>query len=137
MTRTTQIIAVLFILIAGYILWDIMAKAPEVQDFSSEVTATASGVEDAKTLETLINMRSLRLDGRIFESPAFQALVNTERQIIPEPVGRQNPFAPVGSDILSPAAGDAGLEAQNTPVSVQPRRQPPAQNPQDEELFEE
>lgn len=97
MSRTTQIIAVLFVLIAGFTLWNMFASDTEVATLSSEIVSDTS-VGDARVLDTLNNMKNLRLDGRLFETPAFQALVNTERQIVPEPVGRQNPFSPVGAD---------------------------------------
>lgn len=99
MSRTTQLLAVMFVLIAGYLLWTIVSKDPETATLSSVSTTSENAVGDAKVLETLINMRNLRLDDRLFNNPAFLRLVNTERKIIPEPVGRRNPFSPIGSDV--------------------------------------
>jgi hypothetical protein len=89
----------MFVLIAGYLLWTIVSKDPETATLSSVSTASDTSVGDAKVLETLINMRNLRLDDRLFNNPAFLKLINTERKIIPEPVGRRNPFSPIGSDV--------------------------------------
>jgi hypothetical protein len=132
MTRTTQIIATLFLLIAGYILWNIVTGDPEVATLSAVDSQSASSVDDTKTLETLINMRNLRLDGRVFESAAFNALVNTERQIIREPVGRSNPFSPVGTE----GAASATPQAIGTTQSSRTLKSQPV-NPQSDPTFDE
>jgi hypothetical protein len=69
-------------------------------------------------------MRNIRLDGRIFDDPAFQALVNTERQIVREPVGRPNPFAPIGSDMQVASPLDAQSDAQNNSNNGNPQPEP-------------
>jgi hypothetical protein len=132
MTRTTQIIATLFVIVAGFILWNIITKDPEVATLSATDSKDTSSVGDAKTLETLINMRNLRLDGRVFESAAFNALVNTERQIVREPVGRPNPFSPVGTEASAPIA-EPQPGAGQSPRSTKSQ---PA-NPQTDPTFDE
>ncbi len=52
--------------------------------------------EDRELVETLLTLRSITLSGTIFNDPAFKALQDFGTTIIPEPVGRQNPFAPLG-----------------------------------------
>lgn len=52
---------------------------------------------DPDVLKLLLDMRAIKLDGRLFKAPAFRALQDTGKQILAEPKGRQNPFAPVGS----------------------------------------
>ncbi len=51
--------------------------------------------EDRELVETLLTLRSITLSGTIFEDPAFKALQDFGTTIIPEPVGRENPFAPI------------------------------------------
>lgn len=54
--------------------------------------------DDSEVLKLLLDMRTIKLDDTIFQNPAFNVLKDTGQQIIPEPVGRKNPFAPVGND---------------------------------------
>jgi len=49
-------------------------------------------------------MRSIRLDSSIFENPAFASLRDFGREIIPEPVGRTNPF--VSTDTIFEISAD-------------------------------
>lgn len=79
---------------------------------------------DPDVLKLLLDMRAIKLDGRLFKAPAFRALQDTGKQILAEPKGRQNPFAPVGGDgdfTFDGAAEDAenqqggGLRAGNVP----------------------
>ena len=50
---------------------------------------------DQNLVSTLLQLRAVKLDGGIFSEPAFQALKDFSTQIIPEPVGRPNPFLPL------------------------------------------
>ncbi len=51
--------------------------------------------EDQELVETLLTLRAITLSGTIFEDPAFKSLLDFGTTIIPEPVGRPNPFAPI------------------------------------------
>lgn len=61
--------------------------------------ATSQGVVD-----TLLQLRAVKLDGVIFTEPAFQTLKDFSTQIVPEPVGRPNPFAPLASAVSANAS---------------------------------
>ncbi|HEX9608746.1 MAG TPA: hypothetical protein VGA06_00865 [Candidatus Paceibacterota bacterium] len=49
-------------------------------------------------LVTLLQLRSVELNGRIFSNPAFHSLRDFSQPIAPQPVGRNNPFAPLGTN---------------------------------------
>ncbi len=49
---------------------------------------------DQNLVATLLQLRAVKLDGTIFSEPAFAALKDFSTPIVPEPVGRQNPFEP-------------------------------------------
>lgn len=49
----------------------------------------------------LANLQTLRLDDSVFRNPAFQALKNFRVELSPEPVGRENPFAPLSGSSVS------------------------------------
>ncbi len=44
---------------------------------------------------TLLQLRAVTLEGAIFSDPAFHSLIDYGIEIVPEPVGRTNPFAPL------------------------------------------
>lgn len=46
-------------------------------------------------LVILADLRTLKLDDSIFTDPSFRALKNFRVELTPEPVGRDNPFAPI------------------------------------------
>ena len=47
-------------------------------------------------LVKLQQLRELNFGDRIFKDPRFQSLVDFRQDIEPEPVGRDNPFLPIG-----------------------------------------
>jgi len=54
-----------------------------------------SSPADQTLVSTLIALRAVKLDATIFSNPAFLSLKDFSTQIVPEPVGRDNPFAPL------------------------------------------
>jgi hypothetical protein len=54
---------------------------------------------DKDLVATLLALRAVRLDASLFSDPAFVSLKDFSTEIVPEPVGRPNPFAPLGSGI--------------------------------------
>lgn len=71
--------------------WVVLSEPPQ-----EELTTTAPVEEgiDKELVGTLLKLRTVSLTGTIFADPAFQTLQDFGTQIIPEPVGRPNPFAP-------------------------------------------
>jgi hypothetical protein len=55
----------------------------------------------ADLLEILTNLQTLKLDDSLFASPTFRNLKNFQVELTPEPVGRDNPFAPYSGGAAS------------------------------------
>ena len=68
---------------------------------STEVVAEEAEVERS-ILDTLLALRAVSLSGTIFSDPAFAVLRDFGTQIVQEPVGRPNPFAPRGAATTTP-----------------------------------
>lgn len=51
---------------------------------------------DQQLIASLLALRSVSLSGTILQDPAFQSLRDFGTAIVAEPVGRSNPFAPLG-----------------------------------------
>lgn len=60
-------------------------------------------IDDKNIVSMLNRLDKVSLDDGIFTSPVFTSLSNFERVIDPEPIGRRNPFAPIGTDGIAPA----------------------------------
>lgn len=74
------------------------------------VTETFSSPEaeaDRDLVATLLQLRAVKLEGVIFSDPLFHSLRDFGSEIVPEPVGRENPFAPIGGQ----AAAVGGAQA--------------------------
>lgn len=71
------------------------------EDDGAALTSESPSGESAvgsDLLTLLLELNSLELNATIFENPLFQQLQDFSQELVPEPVGRNNPFAPVGSD---------------------------------------
>lgn len=55
----------------------------------------------------LTDLKALKLNGDIFQSNAFRSLEDFSLPVAPEPQGRQNPFAPIGTDSTDSATTTA------------------------------
>lgn len=68
----------------------------------------AAGDINKEFLSLLLNIRSIKLDGSVFQNRGFTSLSDTSIILAaPDNIGRRNPFAPIGSDVAP---------VQNTPV---------------------
>lgn len=76
-------------------VWFGLTSATPSDSLLSTETVSEGGPEQ-ELVSTLLALRSVKLDGAIFTDPAFMSLKDFSTQIVPEPVGRPNPFAPVG-----------------------------------------
>lgn len=81
-----------------------------------DLTTSGDDSVDQGLISTLLELRAVKLDGTILSDPGFLSLRDFSTQIIPEPVGRPNPFMPI-SGSASAASG-----AQSGPSTFTPKR---------------
>lgn len=62
---------------------------------------SAEEILGAQIIEALNQINSLELERDIFDSPVYQSLEDKSKPIEKEPIGRPNPFAPLGVDNYS------------------------------------
>jgi hypothetical protein len=104
--------------IAGLSWFALSQEGEPATLLTTESTVDAGG--DAELVSTLIALRAVKLEGTIFSDPAFASLKDYSTQIVPEAIGRPNPFAPLnhssqsvststttsrGAQIFAPPAG--------------------------------
>ena len=86
------------IIIAGVAWFGLSGSEPtENSILETETIGGADSARERELLGTLAELRAIRLDGQIFSNPAFTSLRDFGQEIISEPIGRDNPFAPLGS----------------------------------------
>lgn len=61
------------------------------------LVADQTGGPGQEVVDTLRQLDAVKLDGTLFSNPTFSSLRDFSTQIIPEPVGRPNPFAPLSA----------------------------------------
>lgn len=85
-------VAIGVLVIAGGI-WYGMSGGATAQPLLATDTPLSAG--DQELVATLLELRAVSLNGTIFSDPIFLSLKDFGKEIVPEPVGRPNPFAPL------------------------------------------
>lgn len=99
------------IALAGFIWYGLSPSVPEGDLVPSPGTDNAQ--VDQGIVPTLLMLRAVKLDGTIFSAPAFTRLKDISTDIIEEPVGRPNPFAPLSAR----TATDTSAQTNFTPAN--------------------
>jgi hypothetical protein len=99
------LLVVLAILVAAGVWFGLTSSSTSEGDslLSSEVVST--GGPEQELVSTLLALRAVKLEGAIFSDPAFMSLKDYSTQIVPEAVGRPNPFAPLITNAPQQSAG--------------------------------
>ncbi len=97
------------VLIAGGVWFGFSSEAPTSDLVTVPIDGASSPIEK-NLITTLLTFRSVELDPKILTSPAFISLRDFSTQIVPEPVGRENPFAPLTTQMV--VSGSTTTNAQ-------------------------
>jgi hypothetical protein len=65
----------------------------------SEVSGSGNVDVGREILASLLEIRAFKLDESIFENKGFKLLLDFSQEIESQPVGRPNPFSPIGIDV--------------------------------------
>ena len=85
-------------------MWYVLYGGSSAPAPSLTTTGTGSGNPADQTLvSTLLALRAVKLNATIFSNPAFMSLKDFSTQIVPEPVGRPDPFAPLAASTSASA----------------------------------
>lgn len=94
---TVITIGILFVVYALFI-----KKDPNKENFVSDGTSDIQSSEEAQILgnqiaQALLRIEKIKLDKSIFSSEIYKSLQDRSQPIMEEPIGRPNPFAPLGA----------------------------------------
>jgi hypothetical protein len=71
------------------------------------ITPTSNVGASNNLISVLSGLRTITLDGSLFQDPSFLGLQDFGIPLQEEPVGRYNPFLPIGVDAVGVAPGDS------------------------------
>ena len=97
--KTVLLIGILVII--AFVVYSILFGNTTDEVLVSETQQERSEIE-SELIALLLQLREVELDPSLFGDPVFQSLRDFSTELVPEPVGRQNPFAPLGA--AAPAA---------------------------------
>ncbi len=88
--KVVTALAVVAVLALMYYAFSSLGASPALSSTNDSSTSPVS----QSLLTTLANLRTIHLDGSIFQNPSFVSLTDFGVVIAPENVGRVDPFAP-------------------------------------------
>lgn len=106
-------VLIIALIIGGGIWFSMSGGTPEEALLVSEDATGVRSAQERVALDTLVQLKSIQITGNIFSDPAFQSLRDARTEIVAEPVGRRNPFAPLGK---------SGTSASTTPTAAPANR---------------
>jgi|SRR3989344_4493695 len=98
LTKYKNTLIALVIIVALFAAYKIFFAGDAADDELLAPTSIAEGDDRSELLTTLLELKSLTLDESLFTSNAFRSLRDFSQRLVPEPVGRRNPFAPIGGE---------------------------------------
>ena len=86
---------ILVVVILGAAWYEFTGSSSSAPVLSTASTGSATDTQDAQLVSTLLQLQTVTLNGTILSDPGFLSLQDFTTQVVSEPVGRPNPFAPV------------------------------------------
>ncbi len=83
------ILGVVLLAFLGYYLYTQNASA----QLANGTVDNQVAIETSQFLDRLVTLQGITLDGTLFADPRFQNLVDFSEPVVPQPVGRDNPFS--------------------------------------------
>ncbi len=92
--RTATIILVIAGL--GFLGYNYLSRNNSTDELITRQDLTDTSKMGAEVLSALNQLKTLKLDAGVFSDKTFTSLTDFSKPLNPEPVGRTNPFSPVG-----------------------------------------
>jgi hypothetical protein len=104
MNKSAVIILFLILIGGGYFAYTSFSGGTSTADMAAATDATDGA--GTQLIALLAQLQGLKMNGAIFDSPQFASLRDETTPVLSEPIGRSNPFAPIGHDSgFSPTTG--------------------------------
>lgn len=87
------VVALIVVAVVGYYMF----KGPEKENLTTVETG-APGTIGQELVVEINRLKALQnLEGKLFNDSAFVSLQDYTQTVMPQPLGRNNPFAPIGN----------------------------------------
>jgi hypothetical protein len=95
-SRYKNVLLVVAVIAVGFFVYNVffMNNGPRGALVSETIDPVQAAVEQ-ELIGLLAQLRSIQLDLSVFDNREFQSLIDFGQELIPEPIGRENPFAPL------------------------------------------
>lgn len=97
LSRKTIIIILGAVAVAGAAWYGFSGTSSTGSLLSTQTADTSTSAADQDLVTTLLTLKAVSLSGTILSDPSFKGLKDFSTQIVQEPVGRPDPFAPLPS----------------------------------------
>ena len=112
-----NIVTLILVIVVGMVAFWYLTKTDTTPAYLVSDVKTSDSV-DAKYIYTILQkMAQVTLDDSVFSNSVFKNLKDNTVSFSPQSTGRNNPFAPVGSDMNTP-----GQSTSSTSTSPLPTR---------------
>ena len=83
------------IVVLAFIGFTVFTREDDDAALTSTTQEASALIAGRELLAILIELKAIDLDDSIFEDPVFRSLEDFSQELIPQPTGRRNPFAPI------------------------------------------
>lgn len=118
------------VIVAGGV-WFGLSSSPSSSSVLTTTDVNSTSAADQDLVNTLLQLRAVSLNGAIFTNVSFMGLQDFSTHIVQEPVGRDDPFAPIDGSMsaVQPSASSTraaqmfinASTSQSAPSSTLPR----------------
>lgn len=123
-----KIILIIGITVILFFVYSYFFGGNESENLIESTVNAPTGAEaiGSDIIQALSQIETLKLERNIFSDPVYRSLVDRSKVLTPEPVGRNNPFAPVGAnsnndtflEISSDDADDSDVGETSTTTNI-------------------
>ena len=100
--RNNIILAIISLVLVGVVVYYFFNRDTTPEALLASVSSTQSPKIEGNLLQTLQQLKAIKLDDSIFVDPVFTRLTDFSQPLVSQGTpGRSNPFAPIGNDVFS------------------------------------
>ncbi|MES2223933.1 MAG: hypothetical protein V4469_03295 [Patescibacteria group bacterium] len=112
---------IIAVLIGAYIVYNTFVKQPTSTTLLKTSNVASPKTPEEDLLPLLLKIQNVTLDEKLFLDPVFRALVDRSQNIVPESVGKDNPFAGgISSGVVSSVESLGFADVTSTTTLAKP-----------------
>lgn len=88
-------IIALVVIIAAFVAYSVFFAGKDTSTLTVQTVDPSQTAVEQELIALLLQLRSIKLDLSLFDDNDFKSLQDFSQGLVPEPVGRPNPFQPL------------------------------------------